>query len=78
MKDNNRTTLHEAIIKVLKKYNRKMTYEEIAEEINKNDLYKRKKDDKPVTAKQIFMRCFLSRYYNNKYFPKATKEDVEL
>lgn len=48
--------LHEAIQIVLKESGRPMSCREIADEVNKQGLYHRKKDDKPVPPGQISLR----------------------
>lgn len=48
-------TLHEAIIKLLKQFNRSMSTTEIANELNKNKWYE-KKDKSVITAFQIHGR----------------------
>jgi len=47
--------LHEAIVKVLGENMAEMTFQEIADEINRRDLYK-KNDGTPVEAFQIKLR----------------------
>jgi hypothetical protein len=48
-------TLHEAIIKLLKQFNRPMSTTEIANELNKNKWYE-KKSRSEITAYQIHGR----------------------
>lgn len=58
-------TLHEAIAVVLKEAGRPLTKDEIANEINANKLYQRKKDNKPLPAFQVGLRV--------KNYPKLFK-----
>lgn len=51
-----RLKLHEAIAKVIKDAGHPLTYTEIANAINENNLYVRKKDNAPVPASQISAR----------------------
>lgn len=50
--------LHEAMQIVLKETGRSMSYKEIADEINKRELYHRKKDNNPVPPEQISIRAY--------------------
>ncbi|MBE0637037.1 MAG: N-6 DNA methylase [Bacteroidales bacterium] len=57
-------TLHEAITDVLRRFDRPMTAAEIADEINKHNLYQRG-DGMPVPAFQIPLRV---RHYQNLFY----------
>ena len=70
--------LHEAIaVVLLNKAKRTATTEEIAKEINKRGLYKRK-DGKPLPAYQVMMRSKLSKQRYNYIFKLIDNNKVVL
>jgi hypothetical protein len=68
-------TLHEAIIKVLtNNKNIFMSFEEIADEIKKLDLWKRPSDNSYPPAYQIKLRTVVSSQYKHMFeFEKPDK-----
>jgi hypothetical protein len=70
--------LHEAIaVVLLNKAKRTATTEEIAKEINKRGLYKRK-DDEPLPAYQVMMRSKLSKGRYAHLFQYLTGNRVKM
>lgn len=64
-------TLHEAIIFVLESNNnRLMSFDEIAEEIKSQKLWKRKKDNISPPTYQIMLRTKVQKAYKNLFIVK--------
>jgi hypothetical protein len=64
-------TLHEAIIFVLESNNnRPMSFDEIAEEIKSQNLWKRKKDNKFPPSYQIMLRTKVQKAYKSLFVVK--------
>lgn len=62
-------TLHDAIILVLQENNNRwMDIAEIAAEINRRNLYQRKKDNEPLPGYQVHLRTMTAQY--NHLFEK--------
>ena len=56
-------TLHEAIMLILQEHDNKwMDIEEIADEINRRNLYSRKKDNQPLPGYQVHLRTMTAHY----------------
>lgn len=75
----NKVTLHEAIAKVLiLKENKTATYNEIADEITKQNLYPNRKGNIPL-AKQIYLRSSISSSkYLGTWFEIVDNDEIKL
>lgn len=70
-------TLHEAIIDVLKRNKKAMSFDEVATAIKKEDLWKRPSDNIYPQAFQIRLRTVVRATYK-KYFKQQSDEKIGL